>query len=72
MEGFFNNMNSAVLRSVLGRMSRQEFEECMEFVKQKALELPEGTRRQMFVSLFDWCRNHKEKGFPKRDPSLFN
>lgn len=65
-------MNSSVVRSVLSRMNQQEFEECMEFIKQKALDLPEGSRRQMFVSLFDWCRNHQANGFPKKEPSLFD
>jgi hypothetical protein len=78
MEGFFNHMNSSVLRSVISRMNQQEFEECMEFIKARALELPAGTRRQMFVSMFVWCQQHQANGFPIKEPhyliegSLFN
>ena len=67
MEGFFNHMNPSVLRCVLGRMNQQEFEECMVFIKSKALELPAGTRRQMFVSLFVWCQHHHGRQFSSSD-----
>tara|TARA_A100000171_G_C2139555_1_gene153639 strand:+ start:1486 stop:1701 length:216 start_codon:yes stop_codon:yes gene_type:complete len=71
MEGFFNNMNPSVITSVLSRMNQQEFEECMEFIKSKALELPEGNKRRMYVRLFAWCLARHSKTFTKKEPSLF-
>ncbi len=71
MEGFFNHMNPSVITSVLGRMNQQEFEECLEFIKDKALNLPVGNKRRMYIRLFVWCQAHQVNNFPKNEPSLF-
>lgn len=72
MEGFFNHMNPAVLTCVMSRMNQQELGECILFIRKKALDLPPGEERRMYVRLFAWCQTHQTKSFEKKKPSLFD
>ena len=71
MEGFFNHMNPAVITSVLSKMNEQEFEESTAFIKQKAMDMPQGTKRQMYLRLFIWCEAHRKENYKQKGPSLF-
>ena len=63
MEAFFNHLNPAIIRKVLGKADQKEFIDCALFIKQKALNLCPGTKRDMYVSLFVWCRKHYQKKY---------
>jgi len=52
-------------------MNQQEFEECVELIKSKELELSSGIKRRMDVRLFVCCQAHQANNFPKKEPSLF-
>jgi len=68
MKPFFNNMNVAVIKGVILRMNQEDFIETAKFVKKQAMELPIGTRRDMFVRLYGWCRIHYKKEFKNKTP----
>ena len=68
MKPFFNNMNVAVIKGIMARMNQIDFIETVNFVKEQAMELPIGTRRDMFVKLYNWCRIHYKKEFKKKTP----
>ena len=69
MEAFFNHLNPGIITSVMSKMNQQEFIECAKFIKQQALNLPPGTKRQMYVRLFNWCTvNYRKKFQSKPNP----
>ena len=71
MEAFFNHLNPAIIRRVMRKMSRTEFEDCMKFIVDQALKLEPGTKRDMYVSMFGWCQEYHRKVFTKKESSLF-
>lgn len=71
MEAFFNHLNPTIIRSVMRKMNQSELEECMRFVVDQALNLPPGTKREMYVSMFGWCQEYYRKTFKQKEPSLF-
>jgi len=66
MKPFFNNMGVAVIKGVMARMNQEDFIETAKFVKGQAMELPIGTRRDMFVKLYGWSRIHYKNKFTKK------
>ena len=52
-------------------MNEQEFEESAAFIKQKAMDMPQGTERQMYLRLFIWCEAHRKENYKQKGPSLF-
>jgi len=71
MKGFFNHLNPAVIKSSMLKMNEQEFLDCFEFIKAQAMELPNSSKRVMYVNLYHWCQLLYQKRFKKNKPSLF-
>ena len=66
MEVFFNHLNPAVIKNIILRMNEAELIEVTKFIKNKALTLPIGTKRNMYVRLFAFCKSTYIKKYKQK------
>lgn len=71
MKAFFHHLNPAILRSLMLEMEKEELLECISFIKEQALKLPYGTKRDLYVNLFYWSSKVYDKKYKTNKPSLF-
>ena len=65
------HINPAVIKTILASMPQNQLAIHMRYIRrQAAISAPGSNRRQMFVSLYQWCVVQQQKGFtskPKRN-----
>ena len=70
MKPFLNNLNPAVIKSIMLKMNRDEFIETATAIRNYTFELEPSVKRDMFVRLYAWSRSTYSKRF-KQENLLF-